>query len=114
MVPQPEDVHQIDAVNVIDDLLLQHVFYLVLSLLGRDVQSCVHVLGGSVHLGAVLQKEHRYVHVAQTGSDVQGSLLLPGAGVHLGAVAEEDPYYVRLKRRGERVDAQCGCSEPEN
>ena len=50
--------------------------YLVLPLLGSDVQRRVQVLGGGVDLGAALQQEHHNVHVAQAGGDVQGSLLL--------------------------------------
>lgn len=93
----PEDVHKIDAVNVIDELLLHDFFYLVLSLLRGYVQRRVHILGGRVHLGPVLQQQHGYVHIAQTGGDVEGSLLFPGAGVHLGTVSKQDSYYVGLK-----------------
>lgn len=97
MMSRPEDVHQIDAVNVIDDLLLHDFLYLILSFLGSYMQRRVHVLSSGVHLGPVLQQQHSYVHVAKTRSDMERRLLFSGAGIHLGTVSKQDPYYVSLK-----------------
>jgi len=47
-----------------------------LALLGGDVQRRVHVLGGGVDGGAVLQQQHHNVHVAEARRDVQGRLVL--------------------------------------
>jgi len=68
------------------------------SFLGGDVQCRVQVLGGGVHLSAVLEEEHHDVHVSQPRGDVQWRLLLPGTGVHLGAIAQQDANDVGLER----------------
>ncbi|KAI8040288.1 hypothetical protein M5D96_006228, partial [Drosophila gunungcola] len=73
------------------------LFYLVLALLGGDMECRVHVLGGGVHLGAMLQQQHHDVHVSQPRGDVQRRLLLAGTGVHLGAIAQQDANDVGLE-----------------
>ncbi len=55
--------------------LLRGQLYLVLALLGRNVESRVLVLGDGVDRRAVLEQEHDDVHVAQPRSDVQRRLL---------------------------------------
>lgn len=94
----PKQLHQVNSVDVIGDLFGNQLLYLVLALLGGNVQRCVHVLGGGIHLSSMLQQKHHDVHVAQSGGDVQRSLLLSGTGVHLGAIPQQDANDVGLER----------------
>jgi len=93
----PKKLHQVNGVDVVGDLFRNKVFYLILAFLGGDVQCRVQVLGGGVHLSAVLEEEHHDVHVSQPRGDVQWRLLLPGTGVHLGAIAQQDANDVGLE-----------------
>lgn len=95
-MPYPEQLHQVHRINVVHELLRNEILYLILALLGGDVQRRVHVLGDGVDLGAVLQQQHHDVHVAEAGRDVQRRLLLAGAGVDLGAVAQQNADDVGL------------------
>jgi len=46
----PKKLHQVNGVDVVGDLFRNQVFYLILALLGGDVQCRVQVLGSGVHL----------------------------------------------------------------
>lgn len=71
----PEPVHEIENVNVVHEPALDQMLYLVLSLLGSNVQCGVEILGRAVDCGAVLQQQHYDVYVAQARSYVQWCLL---------------------------------------
>lgn len=97
LMAYPKQLHQINGVDVVGDLFRNQIFYLILALLGSDVKCRVHVLGGCVHLGAMLQQKHHDVHITQSRSDVQRCLLLSGTSVHLGAIAQQDANDVGLE-----------------
>lgn len=62
----PEQLHKIDSVDMIHQLFGNKILYLILSFLGGDVESCVHVLGDSVNLSSMLKKQHDDVNIAKT------------------------------------------------
>lgn len=95
-MPYPEQLHQIDGIYVVHKLLSYQILYLVLALLGGDVQRRVHVLGDGVHLGSVLQQQHNDVHVSEPRGNMQRCLLFPSAGIYLGSVAQQDANDVGL------------------
>lgn len=80
-------MHKINGIDMIHQLLCNKIFYLVLTFLGGDVQSRVHVLGDSVDLSAMLEQQHDNVNVSETRRDVQRSLLFTSASIDLGTVA---------------------------
>jgi hypothetical protein len=80
-------LHKVNGINVIHQFLSNKIFYLVLAFLCRDVQCGVHVLGDSIDLGSMLEKQHDDVDIAQTRSNVQWSLLLASTGIDLGTIA---------------------------
>lgn len=92
----PKQLHQIHRIYVIHDLAKHQVFYLVLSLLSGNMQRRVHVLGGGIHLGAMLQQQHNDVHVAQTGCNVQWCLLFACSSINLGSIAQKNAYNIGL------------------
>ena len=49
--------------------------HLVLALLGGYVQRSVHVFGGGINIGAMLEQQHDDIDVTQTRSNVQRRLL---------------------------------------
>lgn len=93
----PKQLHEIDGIDVIHQLFSNKIFYLVLALLGGDVQRRVHVLRDGVNLSAVLQQQHDDVDISQARCDVQGRLLFAGAGIDLGTVAQENTNDVSLE-----------------
>lgn len=74
------------------------MFYLVLSFFGGDVKSRIHIFGGGVDFGSVLQQKHNNINVAKARSYVQWCLLFASSGVHLSAVPQQNPNDVGLKQ----------------
>lgn len=93
----PKQLHQVDGVDVIRYLFGNQIFYLILTLLGSNMQCRVHILRGGVHLSAMLQQQHHNVHIAESRGDMQRSLLLPSSCIDLGAIAQKYSDDVRLK-----------------
>lgn len=77
----------------------QSIVYLVLALLGGDMQRRVHVFGGVVDFAAVLQQQHHDVDVAESRGYVQRGLLFARPRIHLGAVPQEDSNDVSLLKK---------------
>lgn len=68
----------------------------MIMLLGGNVQRVVVVCGEGAHVRAVLQQQHRDVHIAEPRGDVQRRLTLARLRLHSRAVAEQDADYIRL------------------
>lgn len=51
----PEQLHQVHCVNMIRNFFGYQIFYLILTLLGSNMQCSVHVLSSGINLGAMLQ-----------------------------------------------------------
>lgn len=87
LMSNPKQLHKINGIDMIHQLLSYEIFYLILSFFSGDVQSRVHVLGDSVNLSSMLEEKHNDVNIAQTGCDVQWCLLFTSASIDLGTVA---------------------------
>lgn len=87
LMSNPKQLHKINGIDMIHQLLRNKIFYLILSLFRGDVQRGVHVLGDSIDLGAVLKQQHDNVDVSQSRGDVQRRLLFTCASIDLGTVA---------------------------
>ena len=71
--------------------------HLVLAFLGSDVQRAVHVLGGGVDVGSVLEQQHDDVDVAQPGGDVQRRLLFLCGSIALASADRTKEPAVNFK-----------------
>lgn len=83
----PKQLHEINGIDMIHQLLSNEIFYLILSFLRGDVQGSVHILCDGVDLSSMLEKKHDDIDVAEARRNVKRCLLFTSASINLGTVA---------------------------